>query len=330
MRLNDGLITSERYRGEPTSDDEGRTQWPVCVLWDDEIQGFGVRIFPPVRGRPSRKDFIVTWKVGLKSRTMAIGTFGVDCTLRQARRTAREALDLARRGQDPIEARQRALGIGTAEDLASRFLFEHTAAKKKPTAPATPDEGAEVTADGTAEAQPTATGAPVESTAEGVAPPPESQPETAPESALTPDAVDAVDAAALAAPPLIDAEVPAAPAATGGEDAPLAALEPEPVPASAAPDVESTAAPSAPSLPQRGAAPPPDASIAAGATKIDDARRRMPPPPAAAPKRGPTKVTPAAGSGFALSDHRARRARIGDDRRRLPQCIDGDRPGRGG
>ncbi len=85
MRLNDALIANERYRGEPTTDDEGRTQWPLCMLWDDELQGFGVRIFPPVRGKPSRKDFIVTWKVGLKSRTMAIGTHGVDCTLRQAR-----------------------------------------------------------------------------------------------------------------------------------------------------------------------------------------------------------------------------------------------------
>ena len=96
---------------------------------------------PAGAGKPSRKDFIVTWKVGLKSRTMAIGTLGVDCTLRRARRTAREALDLARRGQDPIEARQRALGIGTTEDLASRFLFEHTAAKKKPAAAPTPGRG---------------------------------------------------------------------------------------------------------------------------------------------------------------------------------------------
>jgi hypothetical protein len=156
VRLNDALIANERYRGEPTTDEEGRTQWPLCVLWDDDLQGFGVRIFPPVRGKPSRKDFIVTWKVGLKSRTMAIGTHGVDCTLRQARRTAREALDLARRGQDPIEARQRALGIGTAEDLASRFLFEHTAAKKKPAVvPAPPDAGVEVTAAGAPEAEAT-------------------------------------------------------------------------------------------------------------------------------------------------------------------------------
>lgn len=133
MRLTDALITRERYRGEPFTDEGGRTQWPPCVLWDDELSGFGVRIHPPVRGRPSRKDFIVTWRSGLKSRTMALGTYGVDCTLRQARRAAREALDLARRGRDPIEARQVALGIGTAEDLASRFLFEHTAAQKKAT-----------------------------------------------------------------------------------------------------------------------------------------------------------------------------------------------------
>lgn len=135
MRLNDALITNERYRGEPSTSEDGRTQWPVFILWDDELQGFGVRIHPPVRGKPSRKDFIVTWRVGLRSRTMALGTFGVDCSLRQARKAAREALDLARRGQDPLEARQRALGIGTPEDLASRFLFEHSAAAKRKNVP---------------------------------------------------------------------------------------------------------------------------------------------------------------------------------------------------
>ena len=327
MRLNDALITSERYRGEPVSDDEGRTQWPVCVLWDDEIQGFGVRIFPPVRGRPSRKDFIVTWKVGLRTRTMAIGTVGVDCTLRQARRTAREALDLARRGQDPIEARQRALGIGTAEDLASRFLYEHTEAKKKPTAPADAPRGtagAEASADGTAEAQALpATEAPADAAVEGVAPPPESPPpQAAPESAPTPDA------AAMAAPQLVDAETPALPAAAAEEDAPPAALELEPEPASAAPEVESTEAPSSPALHS-----PPRLHPAPGRRHPEDRRSSPQDTAAAAGRRAEAwadQGTPAAGPGPALSDHRARRARIGDDHRRLPQCLGRDRPSRGG
>ena len=182
MRLNDALITSERYRGEPTTDDEGRTQWPVCVLWDDEIQGFGVRIFPPVRGRPSRKDFIVTWKVGLKSRTMAIGTFGVDCTLRQARRTAREALDLARRGQDPdrgppARAGNRHRG-GSGQPLPVRAHRgeEEAGGAGDDHRTQAPRSTAEVTADETAgEQPPTATEAPADDAAatEGVAPPPE-------------------------------------------------------------------------------------------------------------------------------------------------------------
>jgi hypothetical protein len=138
-RLTDSVIVNERYRGEPSTDESGRTVWPTCVVWDDEVQGLGVRILPPMRGKPSRKDFIVTWKVGIKSRTMAIGTYGIDCTLRQARRIARQAIDLARRGRDPIQERQLALGIGTTEDLASRFLFEHNAAKKKPAATVAPE-----------------------------------------------------------------------------------------------------------------------------------------------------------------------------------------------
>jgi hypothetical protein len=287
-RLNDALIANERYRGEPSTDEEGRTQWPIHVVWDDELLGFGIRIHPPVRGKPSRKDFIVSWKVGLKSRTMGIGTFGVDCTLRQARKAAREALDLARRGQDPIEARHRALGIGTAEDLASRFLFEHNAAKRKPV-PGDPASAAPGAAQGETGVDPAA-GPPAVATPGADAGAPD---------AVAPDPIAAApaDAAASPAPEAAavttdsagadDAPAPAmnvpAPSSALQQAAPSANLDSEPADLADAGDAgggadddpDSLAAAEAP------AAPPP-----VSAPRIGEARRAAAP----APKRGPTKV----------------------------------------
>jgi len=275
LRLNDALITNQRYRGEPSTDDEGRTQWPPCVLWDDEVPGLGVRIYPPVRGRPSRKDFIVTWKLGLKSRTMAIGTYGVDCTLRQARRAARDALDVARRGQDPIEARQRALGIGTNEDLASRFLFEHSAAKKK--APAGP-----------------APGAPGEPPAEPEAPAP-TAPDTAsvegvPPAGVAPVGSDVAESASEVAEPATEVAEPtsevAAPASEVAAPASEVAAPAPSVPVTAAPDTEEDEAPEQAAPPSPAAGEPPSTL---DVPRIDEARRRAA-SAAATPKRGPTKV----------------------------------------
>jgi hypothetical protein len=295
VRLTDGLITNERYRGEPTTDDEGKAQWPACILWDDEIQGFGVRIYPPVRGRPSRKDFIVSWKIGLRTRMMAIGTYGVDCTLRQARRAARDAIDLARRGQDPIEARQRALGIGTAEDLASRFLFEHTAAKKKPIpggepAPATDGEAVPPAAPADPQSQqPAVVAAPDESAPTEASSPQPAAPTNEPQPAL--------DAATTSSPESADADgepaVPvASPVAPAAEDVSSVAAElPEemtPV-AVVAPSIDAGPAPTAVEPPATPAGSAPPLTVSAGAPKID-ARLKPPAAAPAPPKRGPTKV----------------------------------------
>ena len=289
MRLNDAVIASERYRGEPTTDEEGRAQWPPCIVWDDDLQGFGVRIYPPQRGRPSRKDFIVTWKVGLRTRTMAIGTFGADCTLRQARKMAREALDLARRGQDPIEARHRALGIGTNEDLASRFLFEHKAAQKKPVA------GDAAAGAGAA--------SPDEPVLDVALTPPEA---AASDEATEPESVveEAADAAAMEP-------------ASGVPDLPLAAAPaPDPTTDPVAPELsvspeDPASLPGVPEAPSVFSEPesvgpvvrrePPEAPTP------EPPRRQVAPPPAAV-KRGPTKVRllPVPESLYRVIEHGAR------------------------
>ena len=125
MRLNQAAVDREIYRGKPSLDGDGREQWPSCVVWDEDLPGFGMRIHPPARG-VSRKEFIFSYSVAARSRVMVLGIYGQGCTLKQARRAASEALNYSRRGVDPIEARQTASGFGTVEDLALRFLELHT------------------------------------------------------------------------------------------------------------------------------------------------------------------------------------------------------------
>ena len=135
MHLNQAAVDREVYIGKSYLDGDGRSQWPSCVIWDEGIPGFGMRIHPPVAGAPSRKDFIFTYSVGVRSRVMNLGTYGPGCTLKQARRAASEALACSRRGLDPIEARQAAQGVGTVEDLARRFLDQHASSGARKNVP---------------------------------------------------------------------------------------------------------------------------------------------------------------------------------------------------
>ena len=64
-------------------------------LWDTEIAGFGLRVYPS-----GRKAFVVTYRVRGKQRFLTIGRYG-ELTLYRARGKARTSLGQARRGEDP-------------------------------------------------------------------------------------------------------------------------------------------------------------------------------------------------------------------------------------
>lgn len=131
MRLNRTAAHRERYEGKSYIDGQGRQRWPSCVVWDDDLPGFGMRIHPPTARGNSRKEFVLRYRVGLRERTMSLGTYGEDCTVRQARRAASKALAQSRRGVDPVEALQ----TGTVEDVAERFLDEHQASAPRKNVP---------------------------------------------------------------------------------------------------------------------------------------------------------------------------------------------------
>ncbi len=54
------------------------------VRWDDQIPGFGVRIYPT-----GKKAFVLSYRAEGRKRLMVLGRYGADLTLEEARTKAR-------------------------------------------------------------------------------------------------------------------------------------------------------------------------------------------------------------------------------------------------
>lgn len=96
-------------------------------VWDDELSGFGVRVFPT-----GRKQFVVQYRHGKISRRMSLGRYGA-IVPDQARKMAMEVLVKVNSGNDPLSERKELRSALTVRDLADRFDQEHIAVHLKPT-----------------------------------------------------------------------------------------------------------------------------------------------------------------------------------------------------
>lgn len=95
--------------------------------WDDDLGGFGLRVFPS-----GRKTFIVKYRTGTgRQRWMTLGTFG-ELTPDQARRLAKDKLGEVRHGGDPSAERVAERQSATLNDLLDRYEREHLPARNKP------------------------------------------------------------------------------------------------------------------------------------------------------------------------------------------------------
>ncbi len=116
MRLTKRAIDAATYTG---------TNNARCVLWDDEVPGFGCRIFPS-----GRKGFVLSYRAAGRSRLLTIGTYGV-LTLDQARTVARSELaKVETEGADPVAAREQERQGETMRDLCLAYMERHGNAKK--------------------------------------------------------------------------------------------------------------------------------------------------------------------------------------------------------
>ena len=94
--------------------------------WDDELRGFGVRVWPS-----GRKVYMVMSRVKGRLRRITIGTHGA-FTAEKARARAHELLSEAKNGRDPAKELDQARRAPTMKGLGERFLQEHVTVRCKP------------------------------------------------------------------------------------------------------------------------------------------------------------------------------------------------------
>ena len=95
------------------------------VVWDRDLPGFGVRVYPS-----GRKTYVVQTRGPSGSRRATLGRHG-DITAEQARRRAAAAIDRIKSGLEPLADVSGAKSEPTVKDLAERFLEQHVAVRCK-------------------------------------------------------------------------------------------------------------------------------------------------------------------------------------------------------
>lgn len=104
-------------------------------VWDDELPGFGLRVWPS-----GRKTFLAQYRVGgggrSKQRRFTIGTYPL-LTAEEARLKAREVLSRARLGEDLAGARDQARNAKTVAELTELWLAEAAHINRRSGAPRT-------------------------------------------------------------------------------------------------------------------------------------------------------------------------------------------------
>ena len=97
------------------------------VAWDDELRGFGVRVWPSVK-----RSYVVKYRTAQgRQRKATIGPHG-RITAEQARTRALNWLSDATLGGDPAQALSEKRKVVNVADLAEQYMEAHAKQKKKP------------------------------------------------------------------------------------------------------------------------------------------------------------------------------------------------------
>ncbi len=96
------------------------------ILWDDELGGFGIRIYPT-----GRKVYVVQYRANGRTRRKNLGLHGI-LTADEARKDAKLIQADVARGADPSADRKARLRSPTVKELGERFMTDHVALHLKP------------------------------------------------------------------------------------------------------------------------------------------------------------------------------------------------------
>jgi integrase len=127
MRLNKRTVEAAIYAGKELAGKSGKAAWSVDTRWDDDLKGFGLRLFPS-----GRKAFVLRYRHEGRSRYLTLGTFPALSATRARQKALRALADLSDQ-KDPGEERRKARAKGfTVADLGRRFLEDHCKPLLKP------------------------------------------------------------------------------------------------------------------------------------------------------------------------------------------------------
>jgi integrase len=96
------------------------------VIWDDDVPGFGVRIFAS-----GKRSYVIQYRAKGRARRLTLGPHGV-LTAQDARKRALDHFSDVRAGADPSQTRRDEIHSPRMIDLWDRYLERHAKVKKKP------------------------------------------------------------------------------------------------------------------------------------------------------------------------------------------------------
>jgi integrase len=115
MRLTKRSVETLTYTGEGNG---------ACYVWDDDLPGFGVRVFPS-----GSRSFVLAYRVNDRKRFLTLGAFG-KITVDEARRIAKAKVGEVVTGGDPQADKERALQGETIAELVAAYQSRHVPTKK--------------------------------------------------------------------------------------------------------------------------------------------------------------------------------------------------------